>query len=107
MVKVKLFQSKELLRGFEISGHAGFASAGEDTVCASVSSAAYLVANTLTDVMGIDARTKVDEDKAYMLLELNEDGAEKCQDLLKGFEIHIRQLAEAYGKHIKVIYGGV
>ena len=107
MVRVKFFHSRGLLRGFEISGHAGFAPAGEDTVCAAVSSAAYLVANTLTDVMGVDAKTKVDEAEGYMLLELSEEEALKGQQLLKGFELHVRGLTEAHGKHIKVIYGGV
>ncbi|NLP48353.1 MAG: ribosomal-processing cysteine protease Prp [Clostridiales bacterium] len=107
MVRVKFFQSRGLLRGFEISGHAGFAPIGEDIVCAAVSSAAYMLANTITEVMGINAKIKVDEAKAYMFLELNKDNALKCQELLKGFELHIRQFKEAHGQHIKVIYGGV
>ena len=36
--------------GFSMEGHAEYGEAGEDIVCAAVSSAAYLVVNTLTDV---------------------------------------------------------
>ena len=39
------------LTGFDISGHAMFAESGSDIVCASVSSAAYMAANTVTAVI--------------------------------------------------------
>ena len=37
--------------GFTVQGHSGSAEAGEDIVCAAVSSAVYMAANTLTDVL--------------------------------------------------------
>lgn len=41
--------------GFKISGHACYDEAGKDIVCASVSSAVQLTANTITDFFGINA----------------------------------------------------
>ena len=55
--------------GFHITGHAG-GEAGTDIVCAAVSSAAYLVANTVTEVMGLRPRELRAED-GDMLLELD------------------------------------
>ena len=36
------------LVGFVMEGHAGYADPGEDSVCAAVSSVAYMTANTIT-----------------------------------------------------------
>ena len=105
MVKVIIFTNRGILRGFSISGHAGSAAAGKDIVCAAVSSAAYLVANTITEVIGIKAQPKVD--KAAMQLELTKEKSIKAQVILKGFELHIKELEKAHPKNIKVIYGGV
>lgn len=88
-----------------MSGHSGSGNAGEDIVCAAVSSAAYLVANTVTEVMGIKTHPEVGD--ALMKLELAKEQAVKAQDILKGFELHIRELEKAHPKNIKVIYGGV
>ena len=40
------------LVGFEVKGHSGYAGAGEDIVCAAVTSAVRLVEATVNDVMG-------------------------------------------------------
>ncbi len=105
MVKVILYTNEGIHRGFCISGHAGIAAAGKDTVCAAVSSAAYLVANTITEVIGIKAQPKVEN--ASMQIELTKEESIKAQDILKGFELHIKELEKAHPKNIKVIYGGV
>jgi len=105
MVRVTIFSSEGLVRGFKMSGHAGTGKAGGDIVCAAASSAAYLVANTVTEVIGIKTEPEVDE--ALMKLMLTKEQAEKAQDILKGFELHMRALEKEHPKNIKVIYGGV
>ena len=52
MIQVEFSVHDHAPVGFCISGHAGAGSAGRDIVCAAVSSAAYMAANTLTDVVG-------------------------------------------------------
>ena len=54
MTKVKLLADEKGLCGFEISGHSSKDGADEvgKIVCAAVSSAAYLAANTVTDIIG-------------------------------------------------------
>jgi len=105
MVKVTILKNERIIRGFRISGHAGTGVAGKDIVCAAVSSAAYLVANTITEVLEIKADTQVDQ--ALMHLTLTKEQAIKAQELLKGFELHMRELEKAHSKNIKLIYGGV
>lgn len=53
MIRAVFFEG-ENGRGFEIRGHAG-GNAGRDIVCAAVSSAVYMAANTVTDVIKIHA----------------------------------------------------
>ena len=43
---------------FSIKGPAGYADKGEDIVCAAVSSAALLTANTITEILGVDAEAE-------------------------------------------------
>ena len=99
MIKVSFFISDNLISGFEISGHSGSANAGEDIICASVSSAAYMAANTVTDVLFISADIEFED--GYMRLSLNEKLSE-AQQILKGLRLHLESLAGDYPKNIKV-----
>ena len=106
MIVLKVFKTPSgLITGFEVSGHSGFAKSGEDIVCAAVSSAAYMTANTITDFMGIDAKIAVED--GYMRLELRRNNAKQAQPLLKGFEAHMQCLSDDYPKNIKLKFGGV
>ena len=80
-----------LLLGFRLSGHSGSAAQGEDIICAAVSSAAYMAANTVSGV--IHAQARVDE-----------RAAPRCQDVLEGLKLHLLGLEEQYPKNIKVSY---
>ena len=104
MIRIKFVLSGAAVTGFEAVGHAGYGEAGSDIVCAAVSSAAYLTANTLTDFLKVDAIVK-DDPNGRMTLALRSDD-EAARQVLKGFEHHIRMLAEQYPDCIKIIYGG-
>ena len=65
MTKVVFYEKDEMLGGFLIKDHSGYDDEGYDIVCASVSSAAYLTANTLTEIVGAKADIKGEE--AYLL----------------------------------------
>lgn len=101
MTNVEFFKTPlGVLTGFEIRGHSGFESVGKDIVCASVSSAAYMTANTITDVLNLDADITVED--GYMSVRLSESSANKAQAILKGFELHITSLSDDYPKNIKL-----
>ena len=101
MVTAELFQSdSELLIGFHLAGHAGAGQYGEDIVCAAVSSACYLVANTVTEILHIDARVTVQE--GDMTFTISRKDAPACQPLLSGLRLHLTQLGSQYPDHILV-----
>ena len=104
MIRVKFLIGNNRLTGFEIKGHAMFAESGKDVVCAAVSSAAYMAANTVTEIIGAKA-TATAADGA-MHFEVCEE-CDKCLAVLKGFELHMTELSKQYPQNIKVIYGGV
>lgn len=103
MIQIHFFQNPagELL-GFEIFGHSGTAEAGNDVVCAAVSSAAYMAANTVTDVLMADAEATVRDGE--MSLRIGQKDAALCRSLLKGLKLHLIALEEQYPDHINVSY---
>jgi uncharacterized protein YsxB (DUF464 family) len=88
------------LVGFRISGHNG--EAGEDIICASVSSSAYMTANTITDIIMADAQVTVED--GYMLVKVSPKEAKACRVLFAGFKLHMLGLEEQYPKNINVSY---
>ena len=88
------------LVGFRISGHSGFAESGSDIVCAAVSSAVIMSANTITEVQHINA--DVTESDGFVNLNLSKSDAEKSRDILGGLRLHLTALSEQYSKDIKV-----
>ena len=104
MTKVTFRLREGKIAGFTLEGHSNYASSGNDIVCAALSSAAYLVINTITDVMNIPASANAED--GYITVAIEKGYEEQCRDILKGLELHINSLKKQYPKNIKVIYGG-
>ena len=104
MIRVRFFCSDGVITGFSVRGHAGLAPAGEDILCAAVSSAAYMTVNTLTDVCRVPCDATVSD--GDMTVRLSGQNANSVQELLKGFSLHMRELSRQYPEKLKVIYGG-
>ncbi len=103
MTEVNFYTAKNGdLLGFHVFGHSGYAEEGEDIVCAAVSSAVYMVMNTVTDVMHIDAEVSVDDgDAVFRILSKY---AAACRDILQGLKLHLLSLEEQYSDFIIVKY---
>lgn len=101
MINITLFHFDDgALKGFLIEGHSGSAQSGSDIVCASVSSAAYLTANTLTEIAGVKA--DIDVSDGYMKFTVPENFKKQSQVCLKGFVLHMEQLEEQYNSYVKI-----
>lgn len=99
MIKVDFFGTSPVL-GFNISGHSGFAEEGSDIVCAAVSSAAYMTANTVTDVIKATPKLRVSDGQMYLKLDYSD--AHKCSAVMQGFVLHMLSLQEQYKQYITV-----
>lgn len=105
MIRAKFtFGTDGSVTGFSINGHSGYADEGEDIICASVSSAAYMTANTVTEIIKITPDA-LSENDGFMELRLNEADAEKAKDILSGFLLHMTELEKMYPNFIKIERG--
>ena len=101
MIRVRFFEdSAGEPAGFRIEGHSGAGSSGNDIVCSAVSSAAYLTANTITDVIGADALVEVKD--GFMLVRVSGRADGSCRAVLTGFKNHMDQLREQYPGFIHI-----
>ena len=100
MIKARFFTKDNLICGYEISGHSGSAESGQDIICASVSSAAYMAANTLSEILGAEIEAEVAD--GYMKIRVASKLSE-AQQILEGLRLHLRSLAGDYPDNIKVI----
>lgn len=96
-----LYDDAKTLAGFCIEGHStdAYDDVEGKTVCASVSSAAYMAANTVTDVIGDKASVEVSDGRMYFFVKNISDASNK---VLKGFKLHITELSRQYGKRLKI-----
>ncbi len=105
MITVEFFGTQPI-RGFHITGHSDMNPEGPEILCAAVSSAAYMTANTVTDVMRLSPALEVSDGDMYLKC-LTESEAQRCRDLFGGLELHLSSLAEQYPKYLKVTYSEV
>ena len=107
MTTATFFSEGSRIVGFEIKGHTGHAPAGEDIVCAAVTSAVRLTECTINDVLGLEAAVKVREKDASITLKLpstlGQTNESTCQALLTALMVHFVQLAEEYPDYISVL----
>ena len=83
---------------FTVSGHSGSAESGRDIVCAAVSSAAFMAANTITEILGVDASAEADD--GYMNVSFV--NSEAAADIVRGLRLHLEQLSRQYPQFVKV-----
>ena len=103
MIKAVFFISGKNISGFSITGHADYRESN-DIVCASVSSAALMAANTITEIIKAKAEASATDGSIKLTVK---DDSDTVQTVLRGFKLHIKELAKEYPENIKVIYGGV
>ena len=100
MIRINFNKDGGFITGFECKGHSMSAEHGQDIVCAAVSSACLMAANTVTDVIGLEADAAATD--GYLRLEIK-DSPQPAQDILNGLEVHLRELEKQYPENIKVI----
>lgn len=103
MIRARFFSVDGSVLGFKISGHAGFADAGSDIVCAGVSSAVQMTANTITEIIGEKADVKSSGNEISLML--FRQGGEKhaeAQNIIKGLRMQLSILSEQFEGTISI-----
>ena len=102
MTTLRFYRSHGRLSGFTCQGHSGYAEAGEDIVCAAITSAIRLLECTLNDVMKAGADCSVDERGTRITLKLSSPSKTE-EELLKGFFLYMQGLKNEYPDYITVL----
>ena len=107
MTTVTFLTEQARITGFDVQGHSGWGEAGEDIVCAAITSAIRLVESTVNDVMGLCASVKVREKDAKISFRLpgglSAPAESICQNLLTGLMVYLTQLHDEYPENIEVM----
>ena len=107
MVTVSFHMEGSRVTGFTAAGHSGAAPAGEDLVCAAVTSAVRLCECAINDVLGLEASVKVRRKDASITLKLPDalgpTNESTCQALLTALMVYLSRLHEEYPDNISVL----
>ena len=87
------------IESVKVSGHADSGEYGKDIVCAAVSSATIMVANTITDVLKVDC--KINCKDGYLSIKLKEKSS-IASDVLEGLRLHLTELSKEYSQYVTV-----
>ncbi|MBQ7655258.1 MAG: ribosomal-processing cysteine protease Prp [Clostridia bacterium] len=98
MIRVTLHSQGECITGFEVTGHAGYAEAGQDIVCAAVSILTATCANALETVAGVKPMVKAKE--GHMLLALPNGSGRDAQVILRTMRQGLRDLSQEYSRYL-------
>ncbi len=93
------------ISAFSVSGHSGYAEAGQDIVCAAVSAVVAMAEATINDVCGAKAKVRVKEEDARITLTLPTscDEEESVQAVLAGLLLYLCNLRDEYPDYIEVL----
>ena len=104
MTSVKFLADNKSIFGFEISGHSSMNCDDESgkIVCSAVSSAAYMAANTIIEIIGDKAEAEVSDALMHFEVKNPSDSSIK---VLEGLKLHLTELSVQYSNNIKIIGG--
>ena len=100
MTKVEFIYEKGKIVSFTASGHSGYAPEGEDIVCASISTAVWMTANALINILALDV--EYEEKGVCISLKVNESAVDDSQVMLINLKEFLCNLTIEYGKYLTV-----
>ena len=107
MTTVTFYSEGSRITGFSVEGHSGFATEGEDILCAAITSAVRLVECAINDILGLEASVKIREKDASISLKLpgslGQTNESTCQTLLTALMVYFTELTEEYPDHLIVL----
>ena len=101
MIKVEMLKSStNQLVGFRIEGHAGYAKAGSDIVCAGVSTLAINTINSIEAFTETKFNYSGNVESGSMIFTLVPPVSCEAELLLKSFQLGIKSISQDYGKYV-------
>jgi uncharacterized protein YsxB (DUF464 family) len=108
MITVRFEKCDGNVRSVRVTGHSGYADAGEDIVCSGISVLTIAVINGLTEVVGLrDEAVIVSLEPGHTAFNvpLSNDPQKKIAiaALIDTYELNVRATADEYQDYVKVI----
>ena len=105
MTKCEFFMEQDRITGFSISGHSGYAEAGQDIVCAAISAVVTMAEATINDICGAKAKVRVKDADTRITLTLPTscDEEETVQAVLAGMMLTLCNMRDDYPDYIEVL----
>jgi uncharacterized protein YsxB (DUF464 family) len=101
MTNVRIFRSQGTYQGFQADGHAGFADAGKDIVCAAISVLSINTVNSI-ETLAHDQVETLEED-GRLTCRFPEGLSDKGNLLMESLILGLTAIEQSYGRsHIKV-----
>lgn len=102
MTKVEFIRQDKFIIGYKIQGHSSENELDLEgkIICSSVSSVAYMTANTLSEIIKAKIDAKIDD--AVMEIKVLSKIPES-QVILEGLKLHLVQLSKDFPKNITII----
>ena len=101
MTKIAFLSDAAGICGFEVAGHSS--NDCDDLegklVCSAVSSAAYMAANTITEIIGDGCDAEVFDGMMKICVK---NPSAQSRAVLEGFRLHISELSKQYSKRLKI-----
>lgn len=103
MVRLQVVEQNGRIAAFTVSGHAGYAHAGSDIVCAAVSALVYTAVNSCEKLLHVELPT-ADDGRTLRCTVPESLDTDSVQLLLRSMVFGVEQAAEQYPQYAKVSY---
>lgn len=106
MITVHIFRlSDGSIRGFSVKGHANYAIAGEDIVCAGVSAVTVGTVNSIEALTGVQLDAEMEHGflSAYLPSGIQDNNIyPQVQLLLESLVVMLKSIVDSYGEYIQI-----
>lgn len=102
MIKITIFEKNNLIIGYQIKGHSGYAEEGHDIVCAGVSVASQMALVGLKEVLKLDVESN--QNDGFLVVRLKKEDFENnsAQALLETMRKTLEDISKNYSKFVKL-----
>lgn len=101
MTNINIVKDDQNIKSVSIKDHAGFASYGEDIVCAGISSIIFGTLNAL-DYYGYDIEKAIVEDEMIFIDNVGDD--REIQTVVQTMIIQLKTIQESYPDYLNINY---
>ena len=104
MTDIRIIRQAGFIKGFRISGHAGYADSGYDIVCAAVSAISQTAAMGIVEVLKIKAALKQDDEQGTLTLDLPDVGDERAEAVLQTMAHGLQSIQQQYPNFLRITF---